>query len=298
VLHGLTTHTTVTRVPTRPTRFWVSIVLAECLIANGGVLNNHLTDLTSYAGGRITVDIGGTLNADSQSEGVALDLQGSLLVNNGTVTGTTNVYYGATVMGSGSFGQLNVFAGGTLALTPSAGTTAGSLVLTNGILSGGRESVLSATLHGTSQVEAELATPLVLSGSLTGDGSLTKTGSGTLVLAGSNTYAGGTVIETGTLQVSNVQSLLDGTSLTVGANATFTFGGVAMLAGSSAVPEPSTLTLLGVGGGVLLGLGLRRRRISLPWNESITSSRGEASEARRHDHLGANQERCRNCQGT
>jgi len=41
---------------------------------------------------------GGTLNADSHNEGVVLDLQDSLLVNNGTVTGTTNVYYGATAL--------------------------------------------------------------------------------------------------------------------------------------------------------------------------------------------------------
>ena len=62
-------------------------------IDNGGVLNNHLSDLTSYGGGRITVNSGGTLNADSQGEGVALDLQDSLLSNNGAVTGTTNVNY-------------------------------------------------------------------------------------------------------------------------------------------------------------------------------------------------------------
>ena len=85
-------------------------------INNGGILNNHLSDLTSGGGGRITVNSGGTLNADSQGEGVALDLQDSLLVNNGTVAGTTNIYYGATVKGSGTFGPINLFDGGTLAI--------------------------------------------------------------------------------------------------------------------------------------------------------------------------------------
>ena len=64
---------------------------------------------------------GGTLNADSQNEGVALDLQDSLLVNNGTVTGTTNVEYGAIRSeGSGTFGPINLFSGGMLALASSA----------------------------------------------------------------------------------------------------------------------------------------------------------------------------------
>src|SRR4029077_4153251 len=39
------------------------------VISASGRLDNHATDLTSYGGGRITVNSGGTLNADSQSEG-------------------------------------------------------------------------------------------------------------------------------------------------------------------------------------------------------------------------------------
>ncbi len=89
---------------------WISAGLIT--INNGGALNNHLSDLTSYGGGRIYINSGGVLDADSQNEGVALNLQDSLLVNDGTVTGTTNVYYGATVSGSGAFGPINVNQGG------------------------------------------------------------------------------------------------------------------------------------------------------------------------------------------
>ena len=95
---------------TANTSNWLSAGMI--VIAAGGLLNNHANDLTSYGGGRITVNSGGTLDADSQNEGVALDLQDSLLVNNGAVTDTTNVNYGATVSGSGSFGPINVNYGG------------------------------------------------------------------------------------------------------------------------------------------------------------------------------------------
>ena len=106
------------------------------MIDDGGVLNNHLSDLTSYGGGRITVNSGGTLNADSQSEGVALDLQDSLLVNNGAVTGTTNVNYGATVTGSGSFGPINVNYGGMLAIASSASPLMPALTVSSGSITG------------------------------------------------------------------------------------------------------------------------------------------------------------------
>ena len=93
-------------------------------INNGGLLNNSVSNLVSGGGSQIYVNSGGTLNADSNVQGVTLDLQGSLLVNNGTVTGTTNVYYGATVQGKGTFGPINVYNGGTLALAATANLVA------------------------------------------------------------------------------------------------------------------------------------------------------------------------------
>src|SRR5208282_3633300 len=115
-------------------------------ITSGGVFNNHLSDMTSGGGGQITVNYGGTLNADSRAEGVALDLQDSLLVNNGIVTGTTNVNYGATVQGSGQFGPINVFDGGTLDISPSASPIATSLAVSSGSIAGAGRSALAGTI--------------------------------------------------------------------------------------------------------------------------------------------------------
>jgi len=91
-------------------------------VAAGGVLDNHTSNLVSGGGSRITIEPGGVLNADAQAEGTSLDLQGSLMVNNGTITGTTNVYYGATLKGSGTFGNVQVFEGGKFSPGNSPGT--------------------------------------------------------------------------------------------------------------------------------------------------------------------------------
>jgi fibronectin-binding autotransporter adhesin len=225
-------------------------------INNGGVLNNHLSNLTNYGGARVTINSGGTLNADSQSDGVTLDLQDSLLVNNGTVTGTTNVYYGATVSGSGSFGLLNVLSGGVLALSPSASLETGSVVLTDGIISGGGENALSATMHGASQVVPDAANPLELSGALSGDGSLTKLGDGLLILSGSNSYTGGTTVDAGTLIAANDNAIADGTNLTVGNTAYFApvvpSLAVSYPPASTPVPEPGTSAMLTVAAAIVL----------------------------------------------
>jgi len=105
---------------------------------------------------------------------------------------------------------------------------------------------------------------MTLSGPLSGPGSLTKVDSGTLILIGSNGYSGGTFVEAGTLEVTNSDAISDGTSLTVGASGTFVFGpsaaAVPTASAVAAVPEPSTIALLGVGAVGLLGYRWRRRR--------------------------------------
>lgn len=106
-------------------------------ITGSGLLNNHVSDLTSYGGARITVNTGGTLNANSQGEGTALDLQDSLLVNNGTIFGTTNVYYGAAAQGSGTYGLINVYEGGTLLVSPSFSPVSPAAVVSGGSVAGG-----------------------------------------------------------------------------------------------------------------------------------------------------------------
>src|SRR5205814_3409463 len=52
---------------------------------------------------------GGTLIVGS---GDTLELNGALLINNGTIDGTTNINYGSLAKGAGRYGQINVTDGG------------------------------------------------------------------------------------------------------------------------------------------------------------------------------------------
>ncbi|HEV8606983.1 MAG TPA: autotransporter-associated beta strand repeat-containing protein [Tepidisphaeraceae bacterium] len=92
-------------------------------INNGAVLTNSGNTLTSGGGSRITINPGGQLNA-----GPGFELNGALLVNNGTITGTTNVNFLALAKGSGTFGPVNVTDGGKFSPGNSPGTvTTGSV---------------------------------------------------------------------------------------------------------------------------------------------------------------------------
>ena len=232
-------------------------------VNNGGLLNNSVSDLVSGGGSQIFVNSGGTLNADSNAEGVTLNLRGSLLVNNGTVTGTTNVEYGATVQGSGAFGPINVSEGGMLAIANSANFLATSLAVSSGSIMGAGQSVLPATVADAMVDTPKVTDTLTLSGNLCGAGPLIKSGEGLLILSGSNTYGEGTMVEAGTLEVLSSSALPDGTSLTIGAGATLIFDpslAAAPAASSVApVPEPGTLMLLAAGAVGLLAYAWRKR---------------------------------------
>src|SRR5208282_3503616 len=175
------------------------------------------------------------------------DLQDSLLVNNGAVIGTTNVNYGATVTGSGSFGPINVNQGGVLAVSPSASPIATSLAVSSGSIAGAGRSALAGTIADTTVDTAALADKLTLSGDFSGAGPLSKIGAGILILSGTNTYTGGTLVDDGTLVDAANGAIPDGTSLTIGAGATLVFDstayGAPVEASSAqlvAVPEPGT----------------------------------------------------------
>ncbi len=97
-------------------------------------------------------------------------------------------------------------------------------------------------------------TSTTFSGAISGSGTLVKDGSGTFTLAGDDTYTGGTLVNDGTLILASDTALAAGTSLTVGAGAASlfdatpaaTFEVAASPAGAATVPEPGSLTLLGV----------------------------------------------------
>ena len=78
-------------------------------INGGGTVNNSGgTALVLGGGSRTTINAGGTLAAG----GTSIELNGSLLVNNGTQTGVLNVNFGGVAKGTGTFGTVNVGDGG------------------------------------------------------------------------------------------------------------------------------------------------------------------------------------------
>ena len=202
-------------------------------------MNNHVSDLTSYGGARIYINGGGTLNADSQSEGVSLDLQDSLLVNNGRVTGTTNVYYGATVSGSGSFGPINVMQAGAVVAATTAVPMPTSLAVTSGSISGSGNLAVSATVADAILATPNLTDTLTLSGNLSGPGPITKIGAGRLILSGTNTFGTGTNVGAGTLIITTRYALPDGSNLSVGSGIAAFGSPIPTSAASQVVPCPS-----------------------------------------------------------
>ena len=90
-------------------------------VNNGGVLNTSSASLFFGGGARATVNAGGTLAA---VDGSTVELNGALLVNNGTQTGTLNVNYGSTAKGTGTFGTVNVGDGGRFGTNAATGGAA------------------------------------------------------------------------------------------------------------------------------------------------------------------------------
>ena len=101
-------------------------------INSGGVINNAVSDLVSGGGSQIIINAGGQLNVNSDGSGMRLDLQGSLLVNNGTITGMTNVYYGATAKGAvGVYGPVTINDGGKFSPGNSPGVVTSATTVWN-----------------------------------------------------------------------------------------------------------------------------------------------------------------------
>ena len=241
-------------------------------IQSGGLLNNHLSNLV-IGGGVFTINSGGTLNADSAGEGVMLDLQGGLLINNGTLVGTTSAS-GATVSGSGSFGLIDLSNYATLAITSTAVVNTASVAVSNGTITGNGVFAAPTTINAATPATMSpvltanpASAPLTLSGPIGGSGALLKSGTGTLILSDTNTYTGGTVIAGGILEIACTDGVPAAQSLTVDAGGTFIYDPSAVTASAvesaaspvAAVPEPSALALLAAAGAVGAAFAVRRR---------------------------------------
>lgn len=100
----------------------------QVTIPNGGVMNNSGAPLLLGGGSRTFIGSaaapGGAINLGGQT----LELNGGLLVNNGTVSGTVNVNFGSVAKGAGQYGVVNVGDGGVYAPGNSPGISTAAAV--------------------------------------------------------------------------------------------------------------------------------------------------------------------------
>jgi T5SS/PEP-CTERM-associated repeat protein len=105
----------------------------EMRIFGGGQIVNTMGNLTAAGGSRTELLEGGIV---SLQNGTELNLHGALIINNGTIDGTTNVHFGSLAKGAGDFGTVNVFDGGTFSPgnSPGQATLAAATFLNGGTL--------------------------------------------------------------------------------------------------------------------------------------------------------------------
>ena len=109
-------------------------------IQRRGLLLNSITDLVSGGGSRITIDEGGSLQLNKSE----LHLNGSLLVNNGLILGTTNVNFGSLLTGTGEFGEVRLSPGGTFTPGVAFGAKANTSSDLATIVTGGRDQTVAS----------------------------------------------------------------------------------------------------------------------------------------------------------
>jgi T5SS/PEP-CTERM-associated repeat protein len=78
-------------------------------VNSGGVIDNQVGNFVCGGGSRTLVNSGGVINLAS---GTTVELNGALLVNDGTINGDTNVNFGSLATGTGEFGLVNITQGG------------------------------------------------------------------------------------------------------------------------------------------------------------------------------------------
>jgi len=90
-----------------------------------GTISNSGSNLYLGGGSRTTVNTSGHLTT---AAGTTIELNGGLLVNNGTISGTTDVNYGSLAKGTGTYGVVNVGQGGVYAPGNSPGIVTAAAV--------------------------------------------------------------------------------------------------------------------------------------------------------------------------
>jgi hypothetical protein len=245
-------------------------------IPAGGKINNVGGNLVLGGGSRTYVGTaaapGGTL---AMSAGANIQLNGGLLVNNGTITGTTNINFGSLAKGAGSFGIVNIMDGGKFSPGNSPGTATMSAL---SLGSGGHYDFELNSATATSGVGSDL---IMVSGILDVAGGLTANSRFTVALItldGSNnpasladfnpslsytfvlaTAAGGIIgfnAAEFTVDTSGFQNSLLGGSFSIGQSGNDL---IAQFQPGAVVPEPATWTMM-LAGCALLGCAQQFRR--------------------------------------
>jgi hypothetical protein len=136
-------------------------------VNSGGAINNQLGNLVNGGGSRITINAGGAINLLA---GTTMELNGALLVNNGTVAGTVNVNYGSLAKGTGDYDIVNVNEGGVYSPGNSPGiSTAASVEFQNGLFTSGAPRLvmeLGGTMPGSQYDQLHVSGALTLNGTL------------------------------------------------------------------------------------------------------------------------------------
>ena len=139
-----------------------TFTVAGLVTSNSGLA---LGALVKTGAGSLALTNGGVIFLGGRT----LELNGGLLVNNGTVSGTTNVNAGAVAKGAGTYGVVNVNQGGVYAPGNSAGvSTAAAVHFANTPIVGGPTLMieLAGTAAGTAYDQLHVTGPLALGGTL------------------------------------------------------------------------------------------------------------------------------------
>jgi len=186
-----------------------------------------------------------------------------------TITLDVPVTLGTLALGSGSATTGYTLSGSnSLTFSTTSNSSPAQISVADGTHSMNAPIILASNLVVTSTSSNHWTLALGDSGGVTDNGnqsSLTMSASnGTLILNGSDSYTGGTTVNTGALIATSSYALPGGTSLTVGAAGTLVFDPSAAAAPAAgavvAVPEPSTMALLGIGAIIVVSCTWRRRR--------------------------------------
>ncbi len=217
---------------------WNGGVPAGSVAILGNVLTQHRTvtldgdrsitglNFNSSFGYTIAQGSGGSLILDNGASTVAVNnfsgpqiISAPVILNSATSVNLTNPTDTLTVSGAISgAGNLSVSGPGTLVLTNSGNTYAGTTTVTGNLQIGSGAAVGSfgaGTVTNTGIITFNSTTDMTIATTLAGGGAITQNGTDVLTLSGNNTYSGNTTINNGIVRYGTVTGLSVGNVVVV-----------------------------------------------------------------------------------